>query len=307
MVILGFFSVFLALRLFLIKKNIRSLTRDFRKAKGNLNGEQHLQLSSPDRELEALALLLNDYIEAYFEEGYRHEKSVKSIRNEITNLSHDLRTPVTSILGYLDFIEEGGLTEEQAQALEVVRRRAHDLSGLVEQLYEYARLENEDIPIKMEPVDLYKTVQEHLLSFYPQFERSGIGLELKLPQPRQPVWVVGEHRCMERVMANLTSNALKYSRGSMEVSLKVQSGRAELVYRTTRGELSDYDISHLFDRYYKKDNMRRAAASSGLGLTIARLYTERMGGEMDARGDEDYLFLRCVFMESRGACYQDEP
>lgn len=295
LIILAFLCGYLALRLFLIKRNVRFLTRDFCKAKGNLEGEQHLQISSPDKELEALALLLNEYIEAYSQERYRHQKTVSSIRNEITNLSHDLRTPITSILGYLDFLEDGSLSKDQAQALEVVMRRARDLAGLVEQLYEYARLENEDYSMSLEMVDLYKMVQEHLLSFYQEFEHGGIGLDLILPAPQQPIWVLGDRKCMERVLSNLTSNALKYGGGGIRVSLNEKAAGVQLEYRTLRGELSEYDIAHLFDRYYKKDSRPSALVSSGLGLTIAKLYMERMKGDMKAWGEDEYLYIRCNY------------
>lgn len=282
---------YLTTRLFLMKKNIRKLTSDFIEAKENLEGEQHVQLSSPDKELEILAAQLNECIEVYFTEQYIHKKAIKEIRNEITNLSHDLRTPITSILGYLDFIIEENLTVEQSESLAIIKRRANDLNCLIEQLYEYVRLENEDYNIELEKIDINKILKEHLLSFYMEFEREAIELELQLPKEEGPVWILGNFNCLTRVLTNLTTNTIKYGEGDVLVSLRCTKIEVMITYRSYRGTLTEYDIMHLFERFYKKDTVRGVARSSGLGLTIAKLYIELMKGKMDARGDDKYLYI----------------
>lgn len=191
-----------ALHLFVLRKSVRRLTKDFKEASENIKAEQHVHITSPCRELELLAVQLNDNMVRYFKQRYSYEKAMKAIQNEIINLSHDLRTPITSILGYLDFIEG----------------------------------EN-----------LYKTLNEHLLSFYPEFEHEGISLELQLPNREKTIWVIGDLNYLDRVFTNLTSNAIKYSKGSVFISLKCEKNLVHITYRTFRGELTEYDISHLFD------------------------------------------------------------
>lgn len=288
---------YFALRLFTVKRSIHRLTGDFKEARENLAGEQHVQVASPDKELELLAEQLNHYIEAYHTLKYSHEKSVQSIRDEITNLSHDLRTPLTSILGYLDFLNEENLTEEQEESLMVIKRRAYNLNGLIEQLYEYARLKNGDSAVRSEQIDLFKTLKEHLLSFYTEFEQKNINLELQFPKDERPIWIQGDQNYMNRVLINLTSNTIKYSGGEALISLTCVEHRVNITYRSFRGTQTDYDIMHMFDRFYKKDNARRVTESSGLGLTIAKLYLERMNGSIEARGDETYLYITCILPE----------
>ncbi len=290
-IVLSCLCCYCFIHLFLLKRNIRKLTADFGEARANRDGEQHLQIASPDRDLELLARQLNEQLEILFNERHKHNRTVKSIRDEITNLSHDLRTPITSILGYMSFLEAENLTEIQNESLEVIRRKAYDLNNLVEQLYEYARLENEDYVMKMEQMDICKTLKEHLLHFYPEFEKNRIELELQFPEIEGPVWVNGNRNCVERVLINLTSNAIKYCEGNICVTLKVEDRITEITYRTPKGELTQEDITHLFDRYYRKVKTGSVVQSSGLGLTIAKLYIERMNGEMKARGDEKYLYI----------------
>lgn len=296
-IVLSCLCSYFALHLFVLRKSVRRLTKDFKEASENIEAEQHVHITSPSRELELLAVQLNDNMVRYFKQRYSYEKAMKAIRNEITNLSHDLRTPITSILGYLDFIEGENLPEDQIESLEIVKRRSNDLNNLVEQLYEYARLESEDCMIKAEKIDLYKTLNEHLLSFYPEFEHEGISLELQLPNREKPIWVIGDLNCLDRVFTNLTSNAIKYSKGSVFISLKCEKNLVHITYRTFRGELTEYDISHLFDRFYKKDKTRGRTKSSGLGLTIAKIYIEQMKGRIEAWGDKDYLYVSCCLPE----------
>lgn len=287
--------IYLLLRLFYMKKNIRALRKDFIQARRNQHAEQHLQLQYPDQELELLAKEMNDSIAFYYEEQERFKKNVKKIRNEITSLSHDLRTPLTSVLGYLDLLDEKELTTEQNQVIEVVKRRSYQLNDLIEQLYEYSILENQEYSLTMEPIDLYRIVQEHLLGVYTEFENKGIELTLIFPKEKKPVWIQADMKCMERVLSNLTSNTLKYCTGTARVLVKLESKSVHLIYRSLRGDLTEYDILHLFDRFYKKDNARVANQSSGLGLTITKLLVEQMGGSIYAYGDEEFLNLECRF------------
>lgn len=223
-----------------------------------------------------------------------NSRSIK-IRNEITNLSHDLRTPLTSILGYMDYLEGDLLTEEQKEAVQVIRRRSYYLNLLVEELYEYARLENEEYVFKRERIDIYRLLKEHLLEFYPELEKSKIEFQIELSKSERPIWIMGDINCIKRILHNLTSNLIKYSGGYAKVMLEHNSDNVKIIYRTLRGELTDYDIKHIFDRNFRKDLSERKMQGSGLGLTIAKRYTEQMGGRLDVYGDYTFMYLTVYF------------
>lgn len=290
-IVLSCISIISISQLFLLSRNIRRLTKDFKEAKSNTSGEQHVCIQSPDRELEALAEMLNEYIATYFSEQSNHKRVVKSIRNEITNLSHDLRTPLTSILGYMDCLEGDMLTEEQTEAVQVIRKRTYYLNQLVEELYEYVRLENEDYALKWDKIDIYKLLKEHLLEFYSDFEQNRVELQVEFPKREEPVWIRGDVNFIERILHNITSNVIKYSGGNAKITFEHNSKYVKIIYRTLRGELTQYDIKHLFERFYKKDLSGNKIQASGLGLTIAKRYTEQMGGYAEASGDSTFLYL----------------
>lgn len=289
---------YLVTYLLLLKKSIRKLAEDFKSSKENTEGEQHVLINLFDNDLEHLAEQMNESIENYYIERYVHDQSIQSIRQEITNLSHDLRTPLTSILGYIEFIQADNLTEDQLSSLTTIKQRGFQLNHLINQLYEYTRLESKDIILNFEQIDLYRVLREHLLSYYHDFAQHSITLDLQLPSQNQPIWITADLNCLERVLSNLTSNAIKYSGGNTLVTLRNDHKQAILTYRTLRQDLSQYDIAHLFDRFYKQDTSRTNTRSSGLGLTITRLYAEKMNGKMEARGDSEYLYISCSFQHS---------
>ena len=294
-VLLVLIVVYLFIHLILLKKSIKDLKNDFISIKDIKEVERYLTINFPDKNLEELAMEINDYIDSYFKNNYQLKNTIREVRGEITHISHDLRTPLTSILGYLELFNEEELTNEQKEIISVVKRRSLGLKDLIEQLYEYTRLENKEYNIKIEKIDLYKVLQEHILEFYMEFEKKNIDFKLNMSKEAKPIWINGDIKCIKRILTNLTNNALKYTNGEAEVNLKVKGNIVSFTYITTRGSLTDYDIKHIFDRFYKKDLSRSVTNSSGLGLTITRIFTERMGGNIYAYGDDEYLYIVCSF------------
>lgn len=294
-IVLTLICVYLFIHLLLMKKEIRTITKDFIEIKKNKEAPRHLQVRYIQKDLEDLAYEINDYVSSYFINNYECKRSISEIRGEITNLSHDLRTPLTSILGYLDLLDKEKMSIEEREIFSVIKRRSNGLNDLIEQLYEYTRLENEEYKFNIEKIDLYKIVQEHLLEFYMEFQDKNIDFQLVMPKEAKPIWIEADYKSMIRVLTNLTTNALKYTSGEAKVILKSKKDEVRITYVTTRGELTDYDIKHIFDRFYKKDLSRHSSRSSGLGLTITKLFTERMGGSIYAYGDEVYLYIVCNF------------
>ncbi len=291
LILLGAVAIYLIIKLLILKKSLQKLSKEYERAISNLEGEQHIQIAAPDRALENLAVQMNKGIETYFHAQYSYEQLVENIRNEIMGLSHDLRTPITSIIGYLTFIDTSAFTFEQLEAFEVIERRTNDLNTLIEQLYEYVRVEKNELTLHYEQVDLYQMLKEHLLSFYLEFEKRGIELTLEFPKKEGPIYINADNQALLRVLSNLTSNTLKYCHGQAAVILQVKKEHAVVTYKTPKANLTDYDIAHLFERFYKKDGSRGASQSSGLGLTIAKLLIEQMNGEMEALGDDEFLYL----------------
>lgn len=293
--VLAILCIILGLHLFSLKRGIQDLRKDFNEIKENSQAERHLNLSVPDGELERLAVEINEYISCHYQELEKLKSSSEEIRKEITYISHDLRTPLTSILGYMELLFDDSMTTEQKEIYEVIHRRSYQLRDLVEQLYEYARLGNQEFYYDMERLDISRILKEHLLSFYPEFKRKKIDFEPVFSQAVEPLWIKADRKCLERVLSNLTSNTIKYSGGEAKVILKKEKNSICLTYQTKKGDLSEYDIAHMFDRFYTKDGRQQSKESSGLGLAITRLFVEQMGGSIEAYANQEYLYIKCNF------------
>ena len=187
-------------------------------------------------------------------------------------------------------IEEDTLSPEQSEYLEIVQKRSRHLNMLTSQLYEYARLEAKELPLHTESIDLTAVLKEHLLSFYQEFENRGLSLTPCLPETS--VMISGDKDALERVLHNLTSNMLRYGFGNARITLEGNQTQAVVTYVNQVAGLTEEDVSHLFDPFYTADQAR-TSRRSGLGMTVAKLLAEQMGGSIEAELDNDSLKITC--------------
>lgn len=290
--VLTVLALFYAVRLNLLYRSIRIMREDLHEINSDTKALRCLNTEAPDPYLEGLAEEINLYIREACKDASRQKRREKEIRDEITHISHDLRTPLTSILGYLELVEEGELDKEQKEYMEVARRRSLYLSQLIDELYEYSRLENGEQKGRPEQVELTGLFREHLLSSYPEFEKKGLEADIALSE--EEIRILGDCESLERIFNNLTSNCIKYGQGKAAISLKRLGREAILTYQNAVAGLTQEDTAHLFDRFYRKDEARNVPGS-GLGLTVAKLLTEQMGGSMDAALVEGNLRITCRF------------
>lgn len=190
----------------------------------------------------------------------------------ITNISHDLRTPLTTIMGYLKIIDEGKFKDEEelAEYLAIINRKISYLKLLLDDFFSYSKLSSKDMDIEM--FELYE--QELLRQIVDEEQRNfeEKGLELSLIMEENPINIKGNGELLERAINNLLSNALKYSKENTKVfiNLKMENSYSVLEVRSTpREKLKETDMERLFERLYKKDNSR-SEEGSGLGLTITK-------------------------------------
>ena len=289
-IFLGAFALFLLLRLHGLHKALKQLTGELREINQDEPVHRHLQLPVPDRELELFAEELNRYLSFSFDRSFAQKKREQDIRREITNISHDLRTPLTSILGYLELLKDSPLSPEQQEYLEIIHNRSSHLNTLISQLYEYVRLESRELKLNIETLDLRLLLQEHLLSFYQEFESNGISLIPRLPE--EPVPVRADPDALMRILHNLTSNLLKYGGGTAVISLTSTPKEAILTCSNPASDLTADNAAHLFDPFYTADNAR-TTQKSGLGMTVSRLLLEQMGGSMEAHLENGLLTITC--------------
>lgn len=256
----------------LLRHGIKGLRRDLVERRGQ-DTNTLLSLPCRDRELRRLASALNQELRALRQERLRYQQGDKELKEAVVNISHDLRTPLTAISGYLQLLQGQDLPPDTRRYLEQIGGRTHAMKRLTEELFRYSVVVSEE-NLAREPVDLRRAVEEALLSFYGALEGRGIEPQVRLPEEK--VERLLDPAAVNRVLGNILTNALKYSAGDLEVTLE-ESGR--LTFSNSAPGLDPVAAGRLFDRFYTVEAARN---STGLGLSIAKELTQRMGGSIGA-------------------------
>ena len=287
-------SVYFSARFFLLSRNIKKSVKDFKYISENEDSNRKLKLNHPDKNFEKLLFEINRYLENTQANKLKYIKREEEIRKEIENISHDLRTPLTSIRGYLELINDETISEkEKKDYISIVQKRSKVLQNLIQDFYDLSRIENNDYNLNMEIVDINRELREQILVFYNDFESKNIDVDIKLD--KNPVLVKLDEGAIKRVFNNLIQNSIKYSKSSFCMSLIKNDNEVIIEFRNDVDDISKDELSLLFNRFYMKDKSR-SSDSSGLGLTISKFLVESMNGEIDVELDEDWIVFRVKFL-----------
>lgn len=246
-----------------------------------------IDISGNDRYMRSLAQAINVQLRQLRTERLRFRQGDMELKNAVTNISHDLRTPLTAICGYLDLLEQEEKSEAAERYLGVIRDRAEIMVQLTEELFRYSIVVSGGGDGLKEPVDINSVLEEGIAAFYAALNERGITPDITMPD----VKVIRKlnRSALARVFSNILNNAVKYSDGDLEITL-CETG--ELIFANTASELSGVDVGKLFDRFYTVEAARK---STGLGLAIARTLVEQMGGTISAGYEDGRLRIALVF------------
>lgn len=233
-----------------------------------------------------LALTLDRQLAELRRHRRQWQKGDQELKEAVANLSHDLRTPLTALGGYLELLEGTELSPAQGRYLAQIQGRMAAMRELTEELFRYSVLTAAQ-PLARTPVVLNQVLEESLLAHYAALTRRGITPALDLTEV--PVRRTLDPAALQRIFANLLSNALKYSRGDLAVTL---TPAGEITFANTAPGLTPVQVERLFHRFYTVETGRDG---TGLGLSIARLLTESMGGTIQAAWQEGKLILTLTF------------
>jgi len=284
-VILAALCAVLGLRLYALEKDIRSCARQLREDEC-----ARVRMAAPNRAAEDLLSAVNRLLELREADEAEHRRQEHAIRQQISNISHDLRTPLTSILGYLQLLEGDSLTvEERREYLGIVRGRAKALQSLITSFYDLSRLEGGEYPLSREKVDLYHVLSELVAEFYNDFEQSGFDMTVELA-PGLPA-VTADPAGVLRVFTNLIRNALEHGQKRMSILLYRQGETVVSAFSNDAAGLTREDVEHVFDRFFTADKMR-TGQSTGLGLAIVKALVGQMGHRVTAALDGEMFTVQ---------------
>lgn len=257
-------------------------------------------LSTRDRRARRLATTLNGQLRALRSKRLQYEGGDRELREAVTNISHDLRTPLTVILGYLDLLKRLEKSDAVSRYLSFIENRAQAMKQLTEELFRYSMITSAPENLTLVPVDIGRALEESVASFYASFRERGINPEIQTPE--KPVVRSLNPAALARVLGNVLSNALKYSDGDLTITLLSDGA---LVFANAASGLDEVQVGKLFHRFF---SVKTAQNSTGLGLAIAKTLVEQMGGAVSARYEAGRLILRIDFTKGlSGEACDGEP
>lgn len=253
-----------------------------------------LTISSHDGEMKKLAAALNGELRELRKRRHRYEQGDLKLKEAVANISHDIRTPLTAVCGYLDLMKqqvsqmpEQENTETVRRYLEIMENRTEVLKALTEELFRYAVVASEVQDVIREETVLNHTLEESLSVYYAALKDSKITPVISMPEEQVKCRLNKNN--LSRIVGNIIGNAIKYSDGDLQITLS-ESG--EMVFSNHASGLDEVQAGKLFDRFYTVHTARK---STGLGLSIAKQLTEQMGGTIDAAYREGVLSIHLFF------------
>ena len=236
-------------------------------------------------ELETISATINR-MSQQLADNRRRERELEAQRSElITNVSHDLRSPLTSIIGYVRLLKENGITDEQKfnEYIEVTDRRLEGLKKLVDELFELTKLDAPDLTMNFEQGDATGLVKQFGFEMQAILAQQGLTLECEIDD--KPFEMQLDYERMARVLQNLFANAAKYAEQGTTVRLSttVTGSEMQICLSNLIAGGAQVDTASMFDRFYKQDRSRTDTSGAGLGLAIAKRITELHGGSISAQ------------------------
>lgn len=251
------------------------------------NGDTNYQITSVASvgETEELITAVNHLTVHYREERRKLMRENRIYRESITSISHDIRTPLTSAKGYLQMLQKQNVAEEKrAEYLKIVEKRLDYLTDMLNQLFEYARIEAGEMEFDSEELNAVNLFTETLSLFYDDFVEKGCEPEVKLE--KEPCRILADRQAFIRIIENLIRNAMVHGTGGYRFSLTKEEEWMCILVSNLTDSIERGDVDKIFDRFYTTDKSR-SRKTTGLGLAIVKRFAEAMGGNVRAYLEED--------------------
>lgn len=277
-------NIALLIKIYILQKSVKEIANAFTD-RLITDTNTLIDISCNDRYMRTLANTINIQLRKLRVQRHRFQQGDMELKNAVTNISHDLRTPLTAICGYLDLLEQEEKSEAASRYIEVIRNRAEMLTQLTEELFRYSVIISSRNDVVSEPVAINGILEESIAAFYTALNERDIAPKIQIPE--ENVIRTLDRSSLARVFANLLNNAIKYSDGDLDITL---SETGEITFTNTASKLNEVQVGKLFDRFYTVEAARK---STGLGLAIARTLVEQMNGTISAKYYQNKLSI-CI-------------
>lgn len=283
---------FLLIRHGMLKRELRRMAVQLEQYNDGVT-QKRLDLLYFQRDLERLAAEINRQMERVTLTTTEKARVENELRQAVANISHDLRTPLTSIFGYMQMLEKEDLPpEDRRRYFDIVNNRTSRLRALLDDFFELSVIESVDYALKLERIDLARLLPEILLDYYDRFVERQLEPEVHLPDTG--ACALADEAAVRRVAENLVLNTLRHAGSPVVIRLEARDNAVVLEIRNRAPGLVGTDVARLFDRFHMADRTR-STSGSGLGLPIARSLMHKMNGALEATMIGDELRMTAVW------------
>ncbi|MEN1939412.1 HAMP domain-containing sensor histidine kinase [Paenibacillus sp. 102] len=262
-------------------KNQETMVVKLRRAiKGNLHTRLY---TNNDHSLDEVVFSINELITELEKVQVEAKKSQDARKQLLSSISHDIRTPLTSIIGYIDALKDdiAASEEEKLEYLEILSKKSNGLKQLVDEIFNMAKLDADEFPLKEEQLDFSEITRESLIEFLPEISKHDIKLQVNIPE--DPCPIMADSLSLIRVIGNLIKNALYYGKPGkiLGIELLETTNDYQLLIWDKGPGISKHDLENVFERMYRSEQSRNPShGGSGLGLAIAKALVEKNGGQI---------------------------
>lgn len=269
-----------------------SLKNQLIKIEQQICNKERVNITLNDKDVERLAETINTYMQLQKQLRIDIMNREERLKQNISDIAHDLRTPLASIRGYITLLENC-TEQEKKEYLNIIERKSEELNLLINNFYEVSLYDNSSLEIQTTSIDIEQIITEIVISNYALIKNNEIEIENRLPEKQ--IKIHGEEITCKRIIQNLISNSIKYSTGYISIELDEFDNEVIFIIRNSVLDLKKSELEHLFERFYTVDKSRNSSGS-GLGLYIVKLLLEKIGGEVkDISLEGDILSISIRF------------
>ena len=274
----------IALRQYILRKSIeKDLMYITTKLESIIDGDEMIKLFTDNTKVIALQKQINQNLEVIRRIRATKSHNEDNMKRMLSNISHDLRTPLTVISGYLEMLlkEDHLEVDEQNRILERIYSKSKEIINIVNYFFDLSKIESQDYPIPLAPVDLHEICKQNILQFYTLFQKNQ--LEVSIDIPDTPNYISSNEDALNRILNNLISNAIRYGYegGIVGIEVKTEASFVTITIWDRGKGIQEQYLDQVFERLYTlEDSRNKNYQSSGIGLTITKRLVERIGGEI---------------------------
>ena len=271
--------------------------REFRRIRkeinNNLNDYINIKTKSVDKDLEALVAEVNLIFDSKQKVMAEKKKTEEELRASIANMSHDLRTPLTSIMGYLQMIRLENISEnDKNEYMDIVEKRTKSLQQLISSFYDLSRIEGNEYNFQYKKVNLNNILCENIAIFYNDFKNNNIEPIIEIDEDIKEI--ISDEGAITRIFSNLIGNMIKHGENFVKITLKQEEDVIITEFINKATELTEENVDKLFERFYTVDKSR-SDRNTGLGLYIAKVLVEKLGYNITATIGNENLVIKIIW------------